>query len=166
MSNSIMTPNGTLRLNADIQITPRFKRYFPWKFASVFPETYQNTMRGLSGRERDVFDVIMVHIGSQNICRVERKKIADVLGITPNSVSKAISALSRHGVIFKHHDGVFEIDPEIMWMGKTEAYFEEPKNPTRATHRFVDITVKGEVFVTMHYPIIRTNAQMNRQKKK
>jgi hypothetical protein len=166
MMNDITLSGGVQYKNADVKIMPRYRRGFDMQFVFVFRQQYQEAMNGLSGRERDVFDVVVSRIHNGNICRVERSEIAKAAGMSPTSVSKAITSLIRHGVILKHHDGVFEVDPGIMWMGKVDAYYDPPKNPNRMTHQTVKIMQGGKLVGTLHYPIVLTNEQVGRLRQK
>lgn len=90
-------------------------------------------------------------------------EIAEILDASANTISKAISALSQQGVICKHHNYVYEIDPSILWFGKRKNYFEAPSNPSPRTHNVVEIYEDGRKKSTLHFPVVLTYEQYQRR---
>lgn len=145
------------RVNAEIEEVSSY--YFNSHFVTVFTPAYTPAVRPLSQRQRQVFDVLTDHVCSNNFVRMTHIEIAEILDVSANTISKAISALCQRGVIFKHHNYVYEIDPRILWFGKRRDYFEGPENPTPRTHNTVEIYDEGMKKATLHFPIVPTYEQ-------
>ena len=136
--------------------------FFNDHFVTVFTTRYFNAMRDLTGQQRAVFDCLVTRIKRHNICRAPRTEIAATCGIKVGAVSKAITALKQAGVIYKHHDGVFEIDPSLMWYGKREEWFQHSSPPNSKTHRAVEVVDADKPLRTLWYPIVPANPQNQR----
>jgi hypothetical protein len=149
------------RVNASIEQSHPY--YFKGHWATVFTRRYKNAVRELTRQQRVVFDVLVDRIGSNNFVRITHSQIAATLDITTNAVSKSLAALCRAGVIYKHHEYVYEIDPGILWFGKRQDYFEPPSNPTPRTHQTVEIYDLGKKVATLHFPRVLTYNQYQRQ---
>ena len=137
--------------------------YFPQNWVTVFTEAYLNAVRDLARNERVVLDGLMHRMRTHNIARVSRDELASLCRLSPTSVSKAITALRRKGLIYKPHDGVFEIDPEIAWRGRRQAWFEHTSEPNERSHERVDIYCGGEHVTTLWYPRVRASADNPRR---
>ena len=96
------------------------------------------------------------HVCSNNYVRMTHIEIAVILGVTANTISKATSALCQRGVICKHHNYVYEIDPSILWFGKRKNYFEAPSNPSPRTHNIVEVYEGGRKKPSLHFPVALT----------
>ena len=105
--------NKYQRVNAQIEEVPSY--YFNGHWVTIFTPAYTPAVRPLSQRQRQIFDVLTDHVRSNNLVRMTHIEIAEILGVTANTVSKAISALCQRGVICKHHNYVYEIDPSLLW---------------------------------------------------
>jgi hypothetical protein len=149
------------RVNAEIEEVP--SHYFRGHWVTIFTHSYTPAVRPLTQRQRQVFDVLTDHICANNYVRMTHTEIAEILGATANSISKAISALCQIGVIYKHHNYVYEIDPSLMWFGKRKNYFEPPTNPSPRTHLAVEILDRGGKKTTLHFPVVLTYEQYQRR---
>jgi hypothetical protein len=149
------------RVNASIEVSETY--YFKGHWVTVFTTAFTKSVRPLTQRQRQVFDVLIDKVRSQNLVRIQHSEIANIIGITSNSVSKAISALCKRGVICKHHDYVYEIDPGILWFGKRRDYFDPPSNPTSRTHQAIQVHGHGKLKTTLHYPHVLTYEQYQRR---
>jgi hypothetical protein len=90
-------------------------------------------------------------------------EIAELLDVTANTISKAISALCQRGVICKHHNYVYEIDPGILWWGNRKDYFEAPSNSSPKTHNAIEFYADGKKKTTLHFPVILTYEKYQRR---
>jgi hypothetical protein len=139
-------------VNATIVDTQTF--YFPNHFITVFTSNFMDAMRGLTGKQRTVFDGLVTKIKRHNICRLSRTELAKICGMKPEAISKALSGLRKAGVIYKHHNGVFEIDPNILWWGRREEWHGHSSSPSARTHSRVQIYDKSSLVKTLWFPII------------
>lgn len=137
--------------------------YFPQNWVTVFTGAYLNAVRDLTRNERVVLDALMHCMRTHNIARVSRDELASLCRLSPTSVSKAITTLRHKGLIYKNHDGVFEIDPEIAWWGRRQAWFEHTSEPNERHHERVDIYSGSEHVTTLWYPRVRASADNPRR---
>lgn len=137
-------------INASIEQAARY--FFKGHWVTIFTKRFRLAVRNLTNQQRIVFDVLIDSVGYNNLVRITHADIAELLNISANAVSKCIAALSRAGVISKHHDYVYEIDPGILWFGKRRDYFEPPENPSLRTHQPIEFFDRGKHVVTFHYP--------------
>ena len=149
------------RVNAEIEEVTTY--YFNGHWATVFTRPFMNAVRLLSQRQRQVFDMLIDRVGTNNLVHVDHAEIAATLHISRNSVSKAISGLCHRGIIYKHHNYVYEIDPAILWFGARKDYFEPPSNPTPRTHQAVEVYDHGKKVTTLHFPRIHNYEQYQRR---
>ena len=149
------------RVNAEIEEFSNY--YFNGHWVTIFTPAYTRAVKPLSRQQRLVLDVLTDRIRTNNLLRVTHDEIANILGVTANSISKAISVLCQRGVICKHHNYVYEIDPAIMWFGKRRDYFEPPTNPSERTHSAVEIYDNGRKATTLHFPNVLTYEQYQRR---
>jgi hypothetical protein len=145
------------RVNAEIEEVSSY--YFNTKWVTIFTPAFTPAVRPLSQRQRQVFDVLTDHVCANNYVRMTHTDIAEILCATANTISKAVSALCHRGVIYKHHNYVYEIDPAILWFGKRQNYFEAPSNPSPRTHNTVEIYDDGKKKATLHFPVVPTYEQ-------
>ena len=162
MDNIGNSPSRQVFLNATAIIERPQLFYFPQNWVTVFTEAYLNAVRELTRNERLVLDALMHRMRTNNIARVSRDELASLCRLSPTSISKAITALRRKGLIYKHHDGVFEIGPEIAWWGRRQAWFEHTSEPNERSHERVDIYCGGEHVTTLWYPRVRASADRPR----
>jgi hypothetical protein len=139
-------------VNATIVDTQSF--YFANHFITVFTSAYMDAMRGLTGNQRTVFDGLVTKIKRHNICRLSRTELAKVCGMKLGAISKALSGLRKAGVIYKHHNGVFEIDSNILWWGRREEWHGHSSSPSARTHSPVHFYDKSIPVKTLWFPII------------
>ena len=148
-------------VNAKIEEVPAY--YFKGHWVTVFTPAFTPAVRPLSLRQRQVLDILIDRVRTNNLVRILHADIAEILDVTANAVSKSISALCEHGVIYKHHNYVYEINPNILWFGKRRDYFEPPSNSTPRTHDAVEVFNHGEKATTLHFPHVLTYEQYQRR---
>ena len=138
--------------NVDKVVITESERYrFDKKFAFLFPDMFLDAVQQLTRSELMVFFAILERMRYRNIARITRLELVSVTGMRPQHVSTAVTGLRKKGIIWKLMNGVFEVDPDIIWFGSAQEYLgKEPKS--KRTHRPVTLTQDGEVITTFWFP--------------
>ena len=148
-------------VNALIEESKRY--HFRGRWVTVFTHQFAESVRKLTAQQRRVLDILMTIVGYRNYVRVTHEELAQMLALSQNAISKCISKLCKQGVIYKHHDYVYEIDPRIMWFGKRQELFETNVSEDTKYYSAVEIMDKGKYVTTLHFPKVSTYQKYKRR---
>ena len=148
----MMCPRRVSYQGVDVNIDYEDRVYLPAPFGALLLTSYRQRVSRLTLCARHVFDALLEKTRTQNFAFLTRSQLSTMTGHSLSSVSRALTLLQHEGLIYKHRNDAWEVDPEVFWFGGAKTYWRHEIEPTTDTHDKLEVRQDGEHIVDMHYP--------------
>ncbi len=86
-------------------------------FHKVWLQNLITTMSGITNRKMELAFWIIAHLNKENQLIYNQKQMAELTGLSKDTVTKTISALIESNFLIKLRSGCYMVNPDVMYKG-------------------------------------------------